>query len=44
MQAILIPSARIKVLMNPVTKLEIEKQCNITLSLGDEEEVQGTCG
>jgi ribosomal RNA assembly protein len=39
MQAILIPSERIKVLMNPVIKLDIEKQCNIKLSLGEEEEV-----
>jgi len=40
MQTVLIPVERIKILMDPATKIEIEKRGDVKLSLGDEEEVQ----
>jgi hypothetical protein len=38
MQTILIPSERIKVLMDPPIKMEVEKLGKVKLSLGEEEE------
>ena len=40
MQTVLIPSERIKVLMNPAVKMEIEKISGVKLSLGEEDGIQ----